>query len=134
MVTVKYGEILEAFRFTKLEKEHLGRDYARLQQASIGKTNELIVAGLPNFRTTTFLEHIDQLPLYPGLKALSKSEDTVEHVGFYCNKTGKFKKELMELIDSNMPPTVTNNDLFSLPCTHLRSLITTCILTGSRAL
>ncbi len=59
MVTADYGKILNPGRFSDAEKKQLAVDFARLQMATVGKAEEIISAGFPDFRLPKLVEHVD---------------------------------------------------------------------------
>lgn len=113
MITADYGKILNTFGMLQAERKRLTKDYVRLQMATIDKTEELIHAGFPDLRLARLFEHIDRLAACPKFASLGNSERSRADVEYFCKNAQLFKDRLGKMVDCNLPPTVTHNDLWA---------------------
>lgn len=114
MLSKDYGKILYTYNLSDVENAQLTRDYVRLQLATIDKTEDLIQAGIPDFRLHKLPGHIDRLAASLTFTSLGKSEESKGHVNYFRKSTEMFKEKLGKLgLDSDLPSTVTHNDLWS---------------------
>lgn len=114
MITADYVEILEPFfQFSKLEFEDMAGDYARLQKEAIWKVDELLEGGVPDFRPPKLLMLIDELIGCSVFLQLGDTERSVQDVRYVVGNSDVCKKVIQILIDSNMPATISHNDIFT---------------------
>lgn len=112
MITSDYGEILIPSLFNDEDKTKLTLDFVNLQQEAVGKVDELVSAGLPDFRVHGLKKKLDWLVSCRSLEAMMEWKEYQKAIDFLQNNLVKLKEKVEELYRTGVPPTVAHNDLF----------------------
>lgn len=110
IVTENYGgSITGLFEREREERELAAKDYARLQQSTIERIEELLKAGAPDWSPEQLIEGVESIVKHRFLT----DKDTAEYPEIQClqNNVEVLRKELRKLKQWKLPLTIVHNDL-----------------------
>lgn len=113
MITKDYGKILDPHFLKQSERIKMTQDFVNLQRDAVGRVDELVRAGMPDFRLDAFLAKIARVVEHPSFLGLFEYSEYREGVNFLQHNVDKISAKVRDLYGSGVPATVTHNDLWA---------------------